>query len=312
MKHLLIAAAAACFASSAFAHVTLERQEANAGQAYKGVLRVGHGREGTPTTSINVEIPEGIVAVKAMPKTGWKLATEQGSYAQSVQVHGKALASGVRRIVWSGGALPDDQYDEFTFVAQIAPYVAGPVHFPVVQSCEKGEHRWVEIPQTGQSRSDLRAPAAVLRVAASERAAAQHGALRIENSWSRATPGGASVGAGYLTIRNTGTTPERLMGGTTDIAQRIEVHEMSMDNGVMKMRALARGIEIPAGGSVELKPGGFHIMFMGLKSGLKEGASFPATLQFEKAGNVQVQFSVQGMGASSSAPAGGGHGHHHH
>ena len=115
-------------------------------------------------------------------------------------------------------------------------------------------------------------------------------------------------------MTNTGSTPDRLLSGTTDVANRIEVHEMAMDNGVMKMRQLADGLVLEPGQSVELKPGGFHLMIMGLKQGLKEGTSFNGSLKFEKAGNVPVTFQVLGMGAAG--PAGGAHemmdhSHHH-
>ena len=97
------------------------------------------------------------------------------------------------------------------------------------------------------------------------------GALKISAPWARATPKGASVGGGYMKITNTGSAPDRLVGGSTDVAGRFEIHEMSMDNGVMKMRPLASGIEIKPGQTVEFKPGGYHVMFVGLKKPLAQG-----------------------------------------
>ena len=126
------------------------------------------------------------------------------------------------------------------------------------------------------------------------------GSLKISAPWARATPKGASVGAGYFTITNTGTAPDRLVGGSTDISSRFEVHEMTMDNGVMKMRPVAGGIEIKPGQTVELNPGGYHVMFVGLKRQLKQGEQFKATLNFAKAGKVAVDFSVAGIGAQSA------------
>ena len=303
MSRIHIAALAAiCLALPAQAHVTLEKPEASAGQPYKGVLRIGHGCAGSPTTSLSIDIPDGVVAVKPMPKAGWTLQTQQGAYPQAVTIHGQALTSGTRRITWSGGRVLESEYDEFVFVAQIAPGIAGPVYLPAVQGCETGEHRWVEIPKAGQTARDLASPAPVLRIAAVEAKATQAGPLRIEQAWSRATPGGASVGVGYLRLTNTGNTPERLLGGATDIAARIETHDMKMEDGVMKMRALPRGIEIAPGATVELKPGGMHLMIMGLKQGLKAGESIPVKLQFEKAGVVPVSFSVMGMSMGAPAP----------
>jgi periplasmic copper chaperone A len=124
------------------------------------------------------------------------------------------------------------------------------------------------------------------------------GKLKISAPWARATPKGAAVGGGYMTITNTGTTPDRLVGGSTDVAGKFEIHEMKMDNGVMKMRPVEGGLEIKPGQTVQLDPGGYHIMLMGMKQQLKEGEHFKATLDFEKAGKVDVDFTVAGIGAT--------------
>jgi copper(I)-binding protein len=134
------------------------------------------------------------------------------------------------------------------------------------------------------------------------------GDLVITQAWSRATPGGAKVAGGYLTIENKGTSPDRLLGGTADIAGKVEVHEMAMDNGVMKMRHLDKGLAIDPGKTVKLAPGGNHLMMQELKGALKQGDKLPVTLQFEKAGKVTVSFDVQGMGAQ--APGDAGHSGH--
>ncbi len=131
------------------------------------------------------------------------------------------------------------------------------------------------------------------------------GTLTISASWARATPKGAAVGGGYMTITNSGATSDRLIGGTSDISRRFEMHEMSVDKGVMKMRELAQGLEIKPGEKVEFKPGGYHVMLMGLKQQLVQGQTFKATLQFEKAGKVEVTFAIEGLGAQSSGPAAG-------
>ena len=125
------------------------------------------------------------------------------------------------------------------------------------------------------------------------------GSLKISASWARATPKGASIGGGYMKITNTGGAPDRLVGGASDVSSRFEVHEMSMDNGVMKMRPVGQGIEIKPGETVEFKPGGYHVMFIGLKNGLEKGQHVKATLEFEKAGKVDVDFTVEGIGAQT-------------
>lgn len=122
------------------------------------------------------------------------------------------------------------------------------------------------------------------------------GALEIGHPWTRATPKGATLAAGYMKITNTGTTPDKLVGGTSDFAGRFEIHEMKMDGGVMKMRPVAGGIEIKPGETVELKPGGYHLMFPGLKQPLEKGQKVKGTLQFEKAGKVDVEYAVEAMG----------------
>ena len=125
------------------------------------------------------------------------------------------------------------------------------------------------------------------------------GGIEIEHPWSRATPGGAKVAAGYLVLKNAGAA-DRLVSATAPFAGRVEIHEMAMKDGVMTMRPLADGIAVPAGGTVAFKPGGYHIMFMDLKQPLKEGTLVDGTLTFEKAGTVQVQYKVEAVGAGAS------------
>jgi periplasmic copper chaperone A len=124
------------------------------------------------------------------------------------------------------------------------------------------------------------------------------GSLNIADPWSRATPKGATVGAGYMKITNTGATPDRLISGSADVAPTFEVHEMTMDNGVAKMRPIKGGLEIKPGETVELKPGSFHVMFVGLKKPLVVGDHIKATLVFEKAGTINVEYDVLAMGAT--------------
>ena len=136
------------------------------------------------------------------------------------------------------------------------------------------------------------------------------GALKIVQPWSRATPRSAPVAGGYLKITNTGSEPDRLVSGASAIAGGFSVHEMKMEGGVMKMRPLAGGLEIKPGTTVELKPGGYHIMFEDLKAGLTEGGAFKATLTFEKAGKIDIDFAVMSIGATAPATADSGHQHH--
>ena len=126
------------------------------------------------------------------------------------------------------------------------------------------------------------------------------GELVIEAPWARATPGGATVGGGYLKITNGGSEPDWLIGGSLPGAAFVEVHEMRMENGIAKMRKLDAGLEIRPGQTVELKPGGYHLMFQGLSAALKEGQSVTGTLVFQRAGTVEVEYHVALIGAAAS------------
>jgi uncharacterized protein YcnI len=153
--------------SSAFAHVTLETQQAPVASTYKAVFRVPHGCEGKPTTKVRVQIPEGVIAVKPQPKPGWTLEKVKGQYAKPYDYYGTPTSEGVKEIVWSGGNLPDDEYDEFVLRA----YLAGDLkpdtmlYFPVVQECPDGAvERWIEIPEAGKSADDYEKPAPGLKL----------------------------------------------------------------------------------------------------------------------------------------------------
>ena len=126
------------------------------------------------------------------------------------------------------------------------------------------------------------------------------GALTIGHPWTRATPAGAKVGGGYLSIENKGTTLDRLISASASFAGKTEIHEMAVSNGVMTMRPLDKGLDIAPGAKIEFKPGGYHIMFMDLKQPIEQGRMPKATLTFEKAGQVEVELKVEPVGARSS------------
>lgn len=119
----------------------------------------------------------------------------------------------------------------------------------------------------------------------------------IERPWTRATPGGAKVAGGYMTVTNTGSEPDRLVGGTLLQAGHFTVHEMKMDGNVMQMREVQGGLEIKPGQKMELNPGGYHVMFMDLHEPLKQGDLLKGQLRFEKAGTVDIEYRVEGVGA---------------
>jgi copper(I)-binding protein len=127
------------------------------------------------------------------------------------------------------------------------------------------------------------------------------GDLTVTSPWTRATPGGAKIAGGYMRITNNSTLADRFVGAKSAEADHVEIHEMSMNDGVMKMRPLPNGLEIKPGETVELKSGGYHLMFMDLKQPLKQGDTFKATLQFEKAGSLDVNFNVNALGATGAS-----------
>jgi periplasmic copper chaperone A len=122
--------------------------------------------------------------------------------------------------------------------------------------------------------------------------------ITIERPWARATPSGAKTGAAYMTIDNKSGIADWLTGMSSDVADKLQIHEMKVENGVMKMREVTGGLPIPAGGSVVLKPGSYHVMLFGLKNPLTAGETFPLSLTFEKAGNISVTVPVQAMGST--------------
>ncbi len=128
--------------------------------------------------------------------------------------------------------------------------------------------------------------------------AAGTSSIAIEQPWARATPAGAKTAAVYMTINNKSGAGDRLTGTSSDVADKLQIHEMKVEDGVMKMRELPGGLPIPADGSVTLQPGGYHVMLIGLKKPLTAGETFLLTLSFEKAGNISITVPVQAMGAT--------------
>ncbi len=322
-------------ASAASAHAVLERKEAAPNAAYRGVVQIMHGCDGRPTTRVSVTIPEGVTGAKPMPKPGWTLATTRSAYAKPYPSFHGTVSEGVTTITWSGGSLPDDQVDEFTFLARVSDDFApgATIYFPVEQDCSEGGYHWSEVPAPGEGARALKSPAPAVRIVtntaaktaapaapalaktdAKTEAGTRAGALAIETPWLRATPGGAKVAGGYVTLRNTGAEPDRLTGATIARAGRGEIHSMSTENGVMKMAPVEGGLPIAPGESIALKPGGLHLMFLDLTEGLRAGETVSGTLTFERAGTIPVTFSVAPIGAQApgaAAPEAGGHAHHH-
>jgi copper(I)-binding protein len=136
------------------------------------------------------------------------------------------------------------------------------------------------------------------------------GAVVVEAPWSRATPGGAKVASGYMRITNTGSEPDRLVGGSTVVAERFEVHRSTVVEGVAHMEPVSGGLEIAPGQTVELKPGSLHAMLVNLRQGLKPGETVKGMLVFEKAGVLKIEYQVGGIGAQAAPDAANAHHNH--
>lgn len=141
--------------------------------------------------------------------------------------------------------------------------------------------------------------ASVLAIARGDAHEIKFGNLIIHHPWSRQSPMAADVAAGFMTITNTGTEPDRLLKVSSEISNSAQIHDMKMEGDVMKMVELPDGLVIPPGGTVKLKPKSLHIMFMGLKRQEAEGEEFTGTLTFEKAGTVTIEYEVAAPGAEA-------------
>lgn len=162
----------------ALAHVTLETPRAAAGSDYKAVLRIGHGCEGSPTTTLRVQLPSGLRGAKPMPKPGWTLDIQRATLAQPYDSHGKTVTRDVVEISWRARSadawLADDQYDEFALRGQVSPQAGGTLWFKVLQTCEKGQIDWAEVPAPGASADDLKSPAVGLEITPADAPAHHH------------------------------------------------------------------------------------------------------------------------------------------
>jgi periplasmic copper chaperone A len=146
-------------AVSASAHVTLEQREAPIGASYKATFKVPHGCGDSPTIRLRVQIPAGVIGVKPMPKPGWQLETVKAKYDKPYKMFHATVSEGVREVTWTG-RLPDDYYDEFVLSSYLTDELTPgrTLYFPVVQECEKGTHRWIEIPEAGKDEPREPAP----------------------------------------------------------------------------------------------------------------------------------------------------------
>lgn len=295
----------------ALAHVVLTEPSAVAGSYYKAALRVGHGCDGSATTGLRVSLPAGFEGPKPQPKPGWNITTRKAKLDQPYTSHGKTVSEEVVEIQWSAvsreSALPDGQFDEFAFTTRL-PEQPGAAWIKVLQTCDKGQLDWSEVPAAGTSTKGLKTPAALLDI----KPATLAQPVTVSKAWARATVPGQKASGAFMTLLS--ADGARLLGIKTPQASVAEIHEMKMDGDVMKMKPVT-ALDLPAGQAVELKPGGYHLMLMDLKAPLNPGASLPLTLNLQdaKGQKFQIELSVpvalQAPGGPAAEPH---HSHQHH
>jgi periplasmic copper chaperone A len=281
-------------AGEASAQVALTQTTFEAGVNFAAFFKVERGCGPSPTTALRVHIPDGVALLELPEKPGWSVGAERAG--------GRVTA-----VTWQG-RLESAQPDQFGLLVKL-PAQPGPLYFAAVQRCAGQEIRWTE---TGATSSTHPAPRVTLVAAAPNDHAHHASPIAIERPWARATPPGAQTGAAYLTIVNHSTEPDVLVSASSPAAARVEFHQTTTTDGVMKMRPATSGVAIPAGGTIELKPdGGYHLMLGGLKAPLKSGTMLPITLRFAKAGSIEVVFAVEPIGARQpSTGAAPEHNHH--
>lgn len=330
MLRFPLTAAAVLLSTSAFAHASITPSTAENGATVKVAIAIPHGCDGAPTDKVTVAIPEGFVSAKPQVKAGWQIAVDKADYAKPYEVHGEPVTNGAVSVTWSGGSVPDDQFDEFVLRGTVS--ADAPLAFVTTQFCGTASVVWDERATEDQNPHALNHPAPVLTVtAAPEGGHDMHdmggmdmgamdmgpmdmgamgtgdvgsvsvGDLAITGAFTRATLPNAPVGGVYLDITNNGAADDRLVSVATPAAGVAQIHQMKMDGDVMKMNELPDGLVIPAGETVKLEPGGYHLMLMQLTGPLVEGQSIAVTLTFEKAGPVELQVPVGSPAAKGPA-----------
>ncbi|HTO31302.1 MAG TPA: DUF1775 domain-containing protein [Pararhizobium sp.] len=299
--------------AAACAHASFEQDTVTSETNFKAILQIPHGCDGKATNEVQVKLPEGFVFAKPQPKAGWEIEIIKGDYQKSYDNHGKTVTSGPLEIRWKSGELSDDYYDTFVITGKVSGFgKETQLAFPVTQLCGASDKVvWDQVANEGQSPHSLEHPAPTITVTPAEAGGHDHhdmaamagmsgmedapvtaGSLEISGGSIKAMLPGAKVGGGGFTVKNEGSEDDILLSVESPAAGRVELHEMTMQNDVMKMRKLEGGIAVPAGQTVELKNGGLHLMFMDVMKPFVEGDTIPVTLTFEKAGKVELMLPV--------------------
>ena len=306
-RKLIVAALCVAGAGAAQAHAILEGGPVETGATGDFAIRIGHGCDGQTVTGVTLEIPEGLAQVAPMVKPGWTI---------------DAAAPG--RVVWSGGALPDGQFDRFVFRATVTAAPGAALPLKVRQTCATAEAYWSEVAAPGVDPHTLAHPAPVLLVAGDaapvaghDHAAMGHGAgdhaahmaamqgasgtatlgpITVQGGFVRAAASEGGASAAFMTIATTGGA-DRLIAAASPAARKVGLHAHTLDAaGVARMRPVA-AIDVSADAPATLAPGGLHVMMMGLVRPLAAGEETELTLTFEKAGSVTFTAPVIAVGA---------------
>lgn len=289
----LLAGTSLLAAGAAVAHVTLAEGSATAGSDYAAAFRVGHAcKDAKSTTGLTVRVPAGFAVQKAEPRDGWTLN------ATGSEISWKANSP--------QAALPASEKAQFIVRGKLDAK-PGPLWFKVLQTCDVGSADWAQIPASDTAKPEF--PAARLMVLAPGSAAP----VEVSDAWvRRAVPGQSGTGA-FMKLKAPVAT--RLVGASTPVAGVAEVHEMKMEGDTMKMRPLSQGLDLPAGQTVELTPGGYHLMLTDLKQPVNVGTTVPVTLRFVDAKGVASEQTLQvpvAIGAPGGGAASGGEHQHQH
>lgn len=290
----LITTLLAC--SAAQAHVVLPAGGANVGSNYDAAFRVGHAcKDAKATTAIEVELPKAFQFKEAVARAGWKLvAPKAGSQGGTVRWEADSAAT----------ALPATEKTAFV-VRGVLPSKAQTLYFPVHQICDVGRADWAQLPTAAASNDKLEFPAARLDVLPDNVAA-----VDVRDAWVRAAVPGQSGTGAFMALQ----APQgaKLVAVKSSAAGVVEIHEMKMENDVMKMREIP-ALDLPAGEQVKLTPGGFHLMMMDLKQPITAGKTLNFTLTLEDAKGKRRERQIEAQVRTGAAAAEGGeHGAHQH
>lgn len=274
LRSIAACAGILALAPGAFAHVSLSESLAETGANYEGIVRVGHGCDAAATTAISLRVPAGFTTARGLPKAGWTVVNRPG------------------QITWTaapGAALPTKEKAEFVLAGKL-PARPAALWFKVLQTCEQGSVEWAQVPASGTSTDGIKTPAMLLQVLSPADLAAHRALPQVEGGWVRASVAGQQATGAFMRI--TAREPMQLVGIATPAAGVADVHEMKMEDNVMRMRALAR-LELPAGTPVELKPGGYHVMLQDLKEPLVAGKTVPLTLVLRNAAGAESRMALK-------------------